>query len=1032
MSLVLRRPIAISMFFAALMLLGFLSWQRLPVELLPNLSYPQLTVLTSAENLGPLEIEALVSKKIETALGTVSRLRHLYSYSREGLSIVVLDFDWGTDMHYAALDIRERLDQIQDLLPREAKTPLIIRFNPESLPVITLALQGEGVSFDELQEIWAERVKRDLERLAGVASARLSGAREREIQVIVSQERLLAHKIPITAVLDSLKQANINFPGGKVVRQQEELRLRTVGEFGSPATISEVGILPAPGQPAVYLRDVATVADTYKDEQSLARLNGQPALLLAVYKAADANTVAVVRQVQQRVEELNTEWQGRLRLITVQDQGRYIQQAISQLQEAAILGSILALLVLLLFLGSWWSAGTVITAIPISVLTTFGLMYLAGISLNMMSLGGLALGIGMLVDNGVVVLENIRRHQEAGSPMEPAISQGTSEVRLAITASTMAHIVVFLPVVFTIGLGGQLMGQLALTISFSLLVSLAVALYFNPMLVSLEQRGKILSVATTPSRTASWASSLHRFLVSRYERLLRRGLRRPALILTVTTFIFAGALALFFFLDQELLPYLDQKEFFLRVQTPPDYSYAARVQRLREIEVLLLATPGVASVITQLGYNPKEEYEKVLQEKEPQVGQISVVLQDAPGFSGGATRFIQQLRPLLERYPDTHIEFILPQAVSQWWGQKAEVPELLRVQGPELEVLEKLALEIQDTLKTIPGLQDVAADLKKYGREARVILDRQRAAAFGLTIKEIGESLRVAVQGEVATQYRKPEKDVDIRVKMSPKYFAGDLNLSTLFIHSQELRTDIPLSAVARIETGPGWREIFRSDQGRAVPIRANVVGRRLSACRQDIQEALASRQLPEGYTIAFSNEWTETAASLRSLLFAFLLAVVFVYMILAAQFESLFHPLIILMAVPLALVGVFFSLAITGASLNIGVYLGAIMLGGIVVNNSILLVDYTNSLRRRGLELTEAVLQGCRARLRPVLMTTLTTILGLLPMALLSGEGSELRQPLALTVISGLACSTLLTLLVIPVLYLKGEELLSRWRHGL
>jgi HAE1 family hydrophobic/amphiphilic exporter-1 len=1031
-ALVQKRPIAVSMFFAGLVLLGFLSWRRLPVELLPNINFPQLTIVTSCENVGPLEIESLVTKKVETALGTVSRLRRLQSYSREGLSLVVLDFEWGTNMNYAALDIRERLDQIQDLLPRETKTPMIIRFNPESLPVITLALKGEAVSFEDLQDIWAEKIKRDLERVPGVAGARLSGAREREIQVVASQGRLLAHKIPITALLDSLKQANINFPGGKITRQQQEFRLRTVGEFRAPQDIAQVGILPGPGKTPVYIRDVAAVLDTFKAEQTVARLNGRPGLLLAIYKMADANTVAVVQQVQERVQELNQELQGRLQLIPVQDQGRYIQQAISQLQEAAVLGGVLAFGVLLLFLGTWRSALTVVTAIPISVLATFGLMYLAGVSLNMMSLGGLALGIGMLVDNGVVVLENIRRHQEAGV-LTPAaaINQGTDEVKLAVTASTLAHIIVFLPVIFVAGLAGQLMSQLALTISFSLLVSLAVSLFFNPMLISLERRPGGPPAAAAGSRwPATWAQRLHQALDGVYAQVLDRVLAAPRRVVAVTGLIFILAVALFFTLDRELLPTLDQQEFFLRVHTPANYSYAATVQRLEEVEAVILAHPEVATVITQLGYNPKEEYEKVLQEKEPRVGQISVTLKPQREAATSASTFIQRLRPALAGFPDTKIDYILPQAVNQWWGQKAEVPELLAVQGSDLAVLEKLALEIREKIKDIPGLQDLAVDLKKYGEETRVVLDRQRAAAFGLTMKEIGESLKVAIQGEVATQYRQPEKDVDIRVKMWPENYQDKTDFKALFIHSRDLQADIPLVSVASLETGPGWREIYRSDQIRVVPIRGNVVGRRLSASKQDIDQALATVALPEGYTITFSSELLEITYSLQALMYALALSILLVYMILAGQFESLFHPLIILVAIPLALMGVSLVLAATGSSLNIGVYLGAIMLGGIVVNNSILLVDYTNTLRRRGVDLEAAVVQGCRTRLRPVVMTTLTTILGLLPMVLWRGEGSELRTPLALTVISGLAISTFLTLLVTPLFYLQGEKLLARWRR--
>ncbi|MGQ9920863.1 MAG: efflux RND transporter permease subunit [Desulfobacca sp.] len=1026
-----KRPIAVSMFFAGLVLLGFLSWRRLPIELLPNINFPQLTIVINCENVGPLEIESLVTKKVETALGTVSRLRRLQSFSREGLSLVVLDFEWGTNMNYAALDIRERLDQIQDILPRETKTPMIIRFNPESLPVITLALKGESVSFADLQDMWAEKIKRELERVPGVAGARLSGAREREIQVVASQGRLLAHQIPITALLDSLKQANINFPGGKITRQQQEWRLRTVGEFKEPEEIGQVGILPGPGKTPVYIRDVATVVDTFKAEQTVAHLNGQPSLLLAIYKIADANTVAVVREVQARVQELNQEFQGRLQLIPVQDQGRYIQQAISQIQEAAVLGGVLAFVVLLLFLGTWRSALTVVTAIPISIVATFGLMYLTGVSLNMMSLGGLALAIGMLVDNGVVVLENIRRQQEMGI-LTPAaaINQGTDEVKLAITASTLAHIVVFLPVIFVAGLAGQLMSQLALTISFSLLVSLAVSLFFNPMLISLERGPRSQPAGAASKWPATSARWLHQVLDGVYAKILARVLAAPLRVLAVTALIFILAAFLFFTLDRELLPTLDQREFFLRVHTPANYSYDATVQRLEEVEALILANPEVATVITQLGYNPKEEYEKVLQEKEPRVGQISVTLKPRREYPGSASTFIQKVRPVLAGIPDIKVDYILPQAVNQWWGQKAEVPELLAVQGPDLAVLEQLAQEVKQKIQDIPGLQDLAVDLKKYGEETRVVLDRQRAAAFGLTMKEIGENLKVAIQGEVATQYRRPDKDVDIRVKMRPENYQEKPDFKALFIHSRDLRADIPLTSVATLESGPGWREIYRNDQIRVVPLRGNVVGRRLSATELELAQALATVPLPEGYAVTFSRELLEITYSSQALLYALALSILLVYMLLAGQFESLFHPLIILVAIPLALMGVCLILAVTGASLNIGVYLGAIMLSGIVVNNSILLVDYTNTLRRRGLALEVAVVQGCRTRLRPVVMTTLTTILGLLPLVLWRGEGSELRTPLALTVITGLAMSTFLTLLITPLFYLQGEKLLAHWRR--
>jgi hydrophobic/amphiphilic exporter-1 (mainly G- bacteria), HAE1 family len=1026
----LKRPIAVTMFFLGLVLLGFLSWQRLPLELIPNISYPQLTIVTSCENMGPLEIESLITKKVEAALGTAGRIRHLRSYSREGVSLVVLDFDWGTNMNYVSLDIREKLDQIQDLLPREAKTPMIVRFNPESLPVITLALNGKQVDFGELQDVLSEKIKRDLERVAGVASVRLSGAREREIQVVVNQGRLLAHKISISSLLEGLKQANINFPGGKITRRQQEIRLRTVGEFKEPVEVNHVGVLSGEAKGPVFIRDVAEVKDSFKEEPAIARLNGQPSLLLAIHKMADANTVDVVNRVKNRAAELNQEYQGRLQIVTVQDQGHYIQQAIYQLQEAAALGGILAFMVLLGFLGNWRSATTIVTAIPISILATFALMYLAGISLNIMSLGGLALGVGMLVDNGVVVLENIRRHQDSDNwPIEASIVQGTDEVKLAISSSTLAHIIVFLPVIFVAGFAGQLMSQLALTISFALLASLAVSLFLNPMLISLEKPDKF-KLPQASSRIGAGAVWLKTRIDNIYSQILLQALHKPRLVFLATFLIMALGTTFFFTLERELLPTLDQRQFFLRVNTPPNYSYEATVQRLKAVESLILERPGVETVISQMGYNPTEAYEKVLLERESRVGQISVTLKPKSEFPQNASGVIRDLRPMLASFGDTKIDYILSQSVSQWWSQKAELPELVAIQGPDMAVLERLALEIKDKISHINGLHDLEVDLKTYGEETRVVLDRERAAAFGLTLKDVGENLKIAIQGEVATQYRKPERDVDIRVKMWPANYLTNPGLSSLFIHSRELRADIPLQAVAHLETGPGLREIYRSDQVRVVPIRGNALGRRLSACQEDVNKMLSTLTLPSEYQLVLGGEVAQISQSSQALLYALALSIILVYMLLAGQFESLFHPLIILAAIPFALMGVSLILTFSGASLNLGVYLGAIMLGGIVVNNSILMVDYTNTLRRQGYPLEDAVIQGSRTRLRPVVMTTLTTILGLIPMLFMRGEAAELRSPLALTVIGGLTISTLLTLIVVPLLYLKGEQMLASWRH--
>ena len=1027
--LALKRPIAVSMVFLALGLIGFLSWQRLPLELMPNLNYPQLTIVTSCENIAPLEMESLVTKNLEAVLGTVSRVRRLESFSREGLSIITLNFEWGTDMNAASLNAREKLDRVRDILPKEVTTPLIIRFDPAALPVLTLAIKAENQESEDLRDTVVRVIKRELERVSGVASVRLSGAKEREIRVAVDLGRLAAHKIPISSVRKALEDANLNYPGGKIVQGQREIPLRTVGEFREISDVGKVGFLRYEGRPPVSLQELADILDTFKEEQTVARINGKPSLMLAIFKMADANTVQVVERVKEKVEGLNHQYQGRLHILVAQDQGRFIRQAIFQLGEAAVLGGLLAFGVLLGFLANFSSALIIVTAIPISILATFSLMYLAGISLNMMSLGGLALGIGMLVDNGVVVLENIRRHQESGdlSPYQ-AIVQGTSEVKLAITASTMAHIVVFVPVIFVGGLGGQFLYQVALTISFSLLMSLGVALVLNPMLVSLGVRRAPLGEAFLAEQK-SWAPNLRNYLDGLYLPRLIKTLDHPRPVFWGTSILWLASLGIFLLLGRELLPTLDQHQVILRLTPTANASFAAIDQQLKSIEDLVSASPGVDTVISQFGYNPKEQYEKLLEGKESRVGLITVTLKPDREFPRSTAAFLDKLKPRLEKVTEFPLEFIFPQSLGQWWGQKAQLPELLTLQGQDLETLEKLAKEALAKIRGVPGLQDLEISLEKYSQESRIVIDRERASAFGLSVKDIGEALKTLIQGEVATQFHQGDQDIDVRVQLNSAQRETLPKLEQISLYSQPLKTDISLLKVARVEKGPGVREVQRLNQERIVAIRGNIVDRSRGRAQVDIDRALQDLTLPPGYTLVRGGEAQEMQRSFYALLGALLLSVILVYMLLAGQFESLFHPFIIMLAIPFATVGVALTLGLTGWGLSLGVFFGAIMLGGIVVNNSILLVDQANQFRRQGHSLKDSVILGSRARLRPILMTTLATILALLPLAIGRGEGAELRVPLALTVIGGLLASTFLTLFLVPLMYMKGEEFLQRWR---
>jgi HAE1 family hydrophobic/amphiphilic exporter-1 len=559
-------------------------------------------------------------------------------------------------------------------------------------------------------------------------------------------------------------------------------------------------------------------------------------------------------------------------------------------------------------------------------------------------------------------------------------------------------------------------------------MSLAVALILNPMLVSLGMRRDPLGQTFLAERK-TWALNLRASLDGLYSPWLTKTLDHSRPVFWGTSALLLVSIGIFFLLGRQLLPTLDQRQVILRLTPTANASFAAIDTQLQGIEELVLASPGVKSVISQFGYNPKEQYEKLLEGKESRAGLITVTLKSSQEFPQSTSAWLDELRPRLEKVSEFPLEFIFPQSLGQWWGQKAQLPELLILQGRDLATLERLAQEVLTKIQGIAGLQDLEISLEKYSQESRIVIDRERASAFGLSVKDIGETLKTCIQGEVATQFRQGDQDIDIRVQLNSAQRETLPNLEQIFLYSQPLKTEISLLKVARVEKGPGVREVQRLNQERIVSIRGNVVGRSLGRCQADIDRALQNLTLPPGYTLVQGGEAQEMQRSFYALLGALLLSVILVYMLLAGQFESLFPPLIIMLAVPLAMIGVALTLGITGWGLSLGVFFGAIMLGGIVVNNSILLIDQASLLRRQGHSLRESVLQGSRARLRPIIMTTLTTILALLPLALGRGEGAELRVPLALTVIGGLLASTLLTLFLVPLMYLKGEEFLQAWR---
>ena len=1033
----LQRPITIIMAFLGITLVGVISWQRLRLELLPSLNIPQITVVTSYENTPPEEMESLVTKPIEGALAGVSNVKRVQSVSREGVSLVTLDFNWGTEMNFASLDVREKLDLIRDALPRDVKSPVVMKYDPSTLPVIVLNVSGE-VSPLELRKIAQDEIKRDLERIEGVASAMVTGGLEREILVSVDQGRLMAHRIPLNGLLEELRNANFNFPGGKIETRYTDLRIRTLGEFEKIEEMEGVVVGRGTGNAPVYLRDVAVVEDTHKEPRSISRVNGKGSVVISVLKAADANTVQVAEGVHREMERINKQLRPRAEVTLAYDQSRFIKTSIRDLRDDGILGGILAFLVILFSMKNLGAALIIATALPISILTTFSLMFAKGMTLNLMSLGGLALGIGDVMDSGIVVLENTDRLRGEGTGARVAILKGADEMRRPVMASIFSHIVIFLPILFVRGISGQFFIQLALTISFSLIVSLFVAFTLIPTLEA-YQFGR-MNDAMLPEGKAShgrgpmaWASSFLSPLfnlaekgigLSRqsYERTLRWALDRPGRVLLLALVALALSLVLLAGVGREFIPKADQGQFVIKVTAPPSSSLAATDQSVDRIEKLLLGMPEIERVVSSVGSTLDEGIGFQTESTGLNTAQIMVTLRDRSKRKRSVDEIVSELRSKAAAWKEITVEYILQQDILQFSRQLGKTPEFLEIKGDERETLRKLSEEVMEKMREVKGLTDIEWSLGQEGPEIRVEVDRLRAASLQLTTKDIAETLRTAIEGTVASQFREEDKEIDVRVRLREGDRRGLPDLERILVYTPA-RESVSLSSVARVVEGRSPGEIRRRDQSRVIVLAANLTGRKLDQCTEELERKLQTVRFPEGYSYRFTGEVEEMRESSRSLIFALAFAVLIVYMILASQFESLLYPFIILFSIPLSVVGVALALLITQKTLSLGVYIGAILLAGIVVNNAIILLDCVIQLRREGRPLREALIEAGKLRFRPILMTAATTVLGTLPLGLSWGEGAEIRSPMAIAIVGGMMTSTILTLVIVPVVYLTVEQ---------
>lgn len=1187
-----RRRVTIAMMTITLVLFGVIALGDLKVNLLPDLSYPTLTVRTEYTGAAPSEIETLISEPVEEAVGVVKGLRKLKSVSRTGQSDVVLEFAWGTDMDQASLEVRDKMEVVQ--LPLEAKKPVLLRFNPSTEPILRLALSPKvaGDEADAIRRLTDLRryadddLKKKLEPVDGVAAVKVGGGLEDEIQVDIDQQRLAQLNLPIATVVSRLQQENINISGGRLEEGSQRYLVRTVNQFASVAEMREMlvttqsggnsaadsaaqqmaRVAAASGDAAsmaaaasvqssssgsssavaggmpVRLKDVADVRQGYKEREAIIRLAGKEAVELAIYKEGDANTVATADAIAAQLKRIEDQIPDDVELTTIDDQSQFIRNAISDVKKDAVIGGLLAILIIFLFLRDGWSTFVISLSLPVSIIATFFFMGQFDLSLNVMSLGGLALATGLVVDDSIVVLESIAKARERGLGILEASIQGTREVSMAVVASTLTTIAVFLPLVFVQGIAGQLFRDQALTVAIAIAISLVVSMTLIPMLSALKGRpasgyadepahpqneeiaaahrdvlslvklplglqmpvairwlltiaafpimfllGSLLSVRNmnllfvwplglTWSAAARWmlwlvllalrivvfpmwmiflflslygapiCYGLARFVIAAwrlaskivgpvmrklsdlamapysraergYLRLLPAALTRPALVLSAAAIAFAGTLALVPMLGADLIPQLAQDRFEMTVKLPPGTPLRATDALVRDLQLKHSKDDGIRTMFgvsgsgTRLDANPTESGENI--------GKLTVVMADGGSKDIEAAQ-TDRLRKTMEETPEAQVDFARPELFS------FSTPLEIELRGQDLASIERAGQQMAAMLRANPHYADVKSTVEQGFPEIQIRFDQDRAGALGLSTRQIADAVVQKVRGEVATRYSFRDRKIDVLVRARESDRSSLEDIKRLIVNPGSDRP-VTLDAVAEVVATTGPSEIHRADQVRVAIVSSNLRDIDLGAAVREVDQMVAAKPLDADVRMHIGGQGEELKESINSLIFAFALAVFLVYLVMASQFESLLHPFVILFTIPLAMVGAVLALLLTGSTVSVVVFIGLILLVGLVTKNAIILIDKVNQLREEGVAKRDALVEGARSRLRPIIMTTLCTLFGFLPLALAFGEGAEVRSPMAITVIGGLLVSTLLTLVVIPVVY----DLLDRRTDG-
>ncbi|MBF0224157.1 MAG: efflux RND transporter permease subunit [Desulfobacterales bacterium] len=1020
-----KRPVLTIMVYLIIIIIGGISLSRLSIDLMPDITYPTLSVSTGYENAGPEEVEELITRPIEEAVTAVPGVEEVNSVSSEGQSSVRVSFAWGTDLDAAANDIRDRLDRVISHLPEDAERPSLRKFDLASFPILIL---GVASNLDPItvRKIIDNQIKNRIERIDGVASLDIRGGVNRQINVNLNPAKINALGLSIDQIIARLKEENINLPAGTIEQGLFDVTIRTPGIYNSIEEIENTVIALRDGV-SIQLKEIADIEDTWEKITRIIRVNGKPGVRLTVSKQSGKNTVDVASAVLKEIERINNDI-PQMSIIPIIDTSNYIQRSITNLSTSVLYGGLLSILVLLFFLGNIPNTAIIVTTIPISVIATFSLMYFGNFTLNLMTLGGLALGVGMLVDNAIVVLENIYRFKESGHDSVSAAVKGSQEIMAAVIASTLTTLAVFLPLIFLRGMSGIMFKQLSYVVSFSLSCSLVVSLTLIPMLAS--RIGKNVTTANNGNgeiKANKFFRLTNKFIVSlenNYKYLLNFSLNHRALILLLIFCIFVGCFFLIPLVGVELMPSTDEGE----VRINGEMAVGTRLEfvdkAFEQIESILnKEVPEIDNVLSFVGGSGWSS-------RGGHTGEIRVALKPIKERKRSSEEIASILRKKLMFLPGVKIRTRAGQGLFLLRMGTSDSDSIqIEVRGHDIDTSNILANRIDEIIKHVDGITDTKISRETGSPEELIVIDRQKAADMKLTVSKIANTLKTVLSGSSAGNYREGGYEYSILIKLKNAEKQNLEDILNLTISNSE-GEQVVIRNVVKVVPRQGPVVVERKDQERVIYITANISGRDMGSVLSEIRETLHTLPLPRDFSINFGGDYEEQQKSFSELLLSLILALVLVYMVMASLYESFKYPLVVMFSVPLAFIGVILMLFLTNTTFNIQSYIGCIMLGGIVVNNAILLVDHINLLSHEyNMPLRDTIVEAGRRRLRPILMTTLTTILAMIPLAIGLGEGGEAQAPMARAVVGGLTSSTLITLVVVPVIYSIFEQ--KKFKEG-